>query len=134
MVISGFLWLPETVHGYQWFLWLSWLSVVFYGYQWFSMVTRDCAWLPVVFMVIMVISGFLWLSVVFYGYQRLCMHGYQWFLFLSWLSVVFYGYHWFSIVTGDRAWLSKIVDVVGVFMVISGKKFPTYNKGIQRSS
>ena len=74
------------------------------------MVTRDCAWLPVVFMVIMVISG------------------YQWF------SMVTSGYHWFSIVTRDCAWLSEIVDVVGVFMIISGKKFPTCNKGIQRSS
>ena len=90
--------------------------------------------------------GYQWLSVVFYGYQRLCMvtsgfygyHGYQWF---SMVTTGFYGYLRLCMglplvfmVTGDRAWLSKIVDVVGVFMVISGKKFPTYNKGMQRSS
>ena len=36
MVIIGFLWLAQAVHGlhagiedgYQWFLWLSWLSMV----------------------------------------------------------------------------------------------------------
>ena len=39
------IWSPETVDGYQWFLWLSWLSVV--------------------------ISGFLWLPEAVYGHQRL---------------------------------------------------------------
>ena len=38
-------WLPEITDGYQ----------LFYGYQWFSMVTRDCAWSPVVVMVILLV-------------------------------------------------------------------------------
>ena len=57
------------------------------------MVIRECRWLPVVFMVIMVISGYQWFSMVtrsciwspesvdgyggFYGYHG--YHGYQWF-------------------------------------------------------
>ena len=138
MVTSGFYgyhdyqWLPETVYGHQWFLWLSWLSVVISGYlwlpqtvwspvvfmvimvisgyQWFSVVTRDCVWSPVVFMVIMVISGYQWVSC---GYQRLCMvtsgfygyHGYQW------LPETVYGHQWFL-------WLSWLSVVTNTPLVV----------------
>ena len=126
MVTSGFYdyhgyqWLPVVFYGYQWFLWLSWLCS---GYQWFSIATRDCRWLPVVFMVIMVISGYQWFSMA----TRDCIGGYQWFLWLSivlilWSPLV-------SMVTRDCTWLSVIVDVVGVFMIISGKSLlqrPSY--------
>ena len=74
------------------------------------MVTRDCACLLVVFMVIMVISGYQWFSMVFYGYTSgFCG---------------FHGYQWFSMATSGFLWLSWLSDgytsVFMVFMVISG--------------
>ena len=53
MVTRGCVWSPETVDGYQWFLWLS---VVTSGFLWLP--EAVCGhqglyrWLPVVFMVI----------------------------------------------------------------------------------
>ena len=37
-------WLPETVHGYQWFLWLSWLSVVISGFLWLPETVHGYQW------------------------------------------------------------------------------------------
>ena len=114
VVISGFLWLPEPVHGHQWFLWLSWLSIhqCFYGYhgyqwlyQWFPLVTRDCAWSPVVFMVIMVISGYQWFPVV----TTACVLSPVVFMVISGYMHGYCDYQWLCMVISGHAWLSVVV-------------------------
>ena len=58
------------------------------------------AWLPVVFMVFMVTSGFPWLPVVF--------HGYRWFSMVTTGFYGFHGYQWFSMVTSGFLCTAKM--------------------------
>ena len=58
VVISGYQWLSLVSCGYQRLCMVTSGFYGYHGYQWFPVVTRDCVWSPVVFMVIMVISGY----------------------------------------------------------------------------
>ena len=65
------------------------------------MVARDCAWSPVVFMVIMVISGYQWLSVVISGFlmvTRDCAWSPVVFMVISGYMHGYCGYQWLCMV------------------------------------
>ena len=64
-------WVKDLRSRVAWLLVIFMVIMVISGFLWLPlvfMVTRDCAWLPVVFMVIMVISGYQWFSMVTTGF------------------------------------------------------------------